>query len=115
MNKRRIGAKYEQKAVEYLETKGYRILERNYRCRQGEIDLIALHENYLVFVEVKYRSDARRGYGSEAVNVQKQRRIIRAASWYMIREHIPPDQPCRFDVLSFLGEHATLIQDAFEL
>ncbi len=115
LNKRYIGTKYEQEAAKYLENRGYRILARNYRCRQGEIDLIAAHEGYLVFVEVKFRSDARKGYGSEAVDVRKQRRIIRCAAWYMGREQIPENTPCRFDVLSFLGEQPTLIQNAFEL
>lgn len=115
MNKRLIGTAYEQKAVEYLEEQGYTILVRNYRCKQGEIDLIARHQGYLVFVEVKYRSGTGSGYGSEAVDYRKQRRIIRCAVWYMAREHVPEDQPCRFDVVSFLGEKVSLIQNAFEL
>lgn len=115
MNRRYIGEKYEQKAVEYLEKQGYKILEKNYRCKLGEIDLIASHENFLVFVEVKYRRDTRNGYGSEAVDFRKQQRIIRSASWYMAERRISQDRPCRFDVLSFLGERVTLIQNAFEL
>ena len=62
MNNRRTGSEYEARAAEYLTANGYRILERNFRCRQGEIDLIAQDGSYLVFVEVKYRSSlARRG------------------------------------------------------
>ena len=114
MNKRNIGSRYEQKAAQYLEEQGYRILERNYRCKLGEIDLIARDGAYLAFVEVKYRMDARAGYGLEAVDVRKQRRIIRAASWYLYEKHAGEEQPCRFDVVSFLGEEITLVRDAFE-
>lgn len=112
MNKRIIGTLYETKAAEYLERAGYHILERNYRCRMGEIDLIALHQGYLVFVEVKFRKDAYAGYGAEAVDWRKQKRIIAAARWYLMEKH-RGEIPCRFDVLSFLGEEIQLIQDAF--
>lgn len=112
--KRKTGALYEQRAAEYLEKKGYRILQRNYRCRAGEIDLVARDGVYLVFLEVKYRRDNKAGLGEEAVNAAKQSRIIRAARRYLYEQRLPQDQPCRFDVLSFLGEQVTLIQDAFQ-
>lgn len=115
MNRRTVGSQYEQKAAQYLEEQGYRILERNYRCKLGEIDLIARDGVWLVFVEVKYRLDARAGYGLESVDVRKQRRIARAASWYLYEKHIREDWPCRFDVVSFLGEEITLIKDAFQI
>lgn len=114
LNKRNIGSRYEQRAAQYLEEQGYQILERNYRCRLGEIDLVARDGNYLVFVEVKYRMDERAGYGLESVDVKKQRRIVRAASWYLCEKHIREGQPCRFDVVSFFGEELTLIKDAFQ-
>lgn len=115
MNRRKTGSRYETAAADYLEERGYRVLERNYRCRAGEIDLIAMHGEYLVFIEVKYRSDGRAGYGPESVDRRKQLRIIRAASWYLAEKHIGPEQPCRFDVVSFLGDEAALIQDAFQV
>lgn len=114
MNKRAIGTEYEQKAAAYLEQQGYQILERNYRCRIGEIDLIAQDGRYLVFVEVKYRSDKRAGYGYEAVDYRKQQRIIRTAQWYLAEKKTLWERPCRFDVLSFLREEVTLIKDAFQ-
>lgn len=114
MNKRSVGTEYEKKAAACLEKQGYRILERNYRCRLGEIDIIAESEGYLVFIEVKYRRNAETGYGYEAVDLRKQQRIIRAASWYMKQHGISQDKPCRFDVVSFLGEQVTLIRNAFE-
>jgi putative endonuclease len=114
LNKRSIGTRYEEKAVQYLLQQGYQILERNYRCRQGEIDLIARDGTYLVFLEVKYRHDLRAGYGYEAVDYRKQQRILHSALWYMRQHRIPENQPCRFDVVSFLGEEVTLIKNAFE-
>lgn len=113
MNKRAVGAAYEAKAAKHLESLGYRILERNYRCRTGEIDLIAMHEGYLVFVEVKFRQDAHAGYGAEAVTWRKQQRIIRAAQWYLMEKR-GGERPCRFDVVSFLGEEIQVIQNAFQ-
>ena len=56
MNKRTVGKEYEERACRYLEDRGFRTAERNFRCRQGEIDIIGYHEGYLVFVEVKYRA-----------------------------------------------------------
>ncbi len=114
MNKRSTGTAYEKKAQQYLRERGYRILASNYRCRAGEIDLVAEHGGYLVFIEVKYRADLHAGYGLEAVDGRKQRRILRAASWYLA-QHGGYDRPCRFDVVSFLGEEITLVQDAFQL
>ena len=67
MNKRKTGAEYEELAARWLTGTGFEILEKNYRCRIGEIDLIARDGRYLVFVEVKYRSDEKAGDPSEAV------------------------------------------------
>lgn len=114
MNKRMQGGIYEKRAAEYLESAGYQVLQANYRCKAGEIDLIARQGRYLVFVEVKYRRDGRCGDGMEAVDIRKQRRIIRAASWYLMEHHVDAQMPCRFDVISFRGEELTLIQDAFQ-
>lgn len=104
---------YEKKAAAYLSAKGYRILERNYRCKAGEIDLIVEDGAYLVFVEVKYRTDLRAGYGFESVGIKKQHTIRKSALWYLTEKHVPSDRPCRFDVISFLAEEITLIKDAF--
>ena len=69
-------------AAAYLKKKGYQILEANFRCRFGEIDLIARDGGYLVFIEVKYRSSPT-GDSLEAVNRRKQRKIIRVAEYYL--------------------------------
>ena len=116
MNKRKLGAAYENKAAEYLENRErYKILQRNYRCPLGEIDLIAVDAGVLVFVEVKYRKDLALGTPFEAVHYKKQKTIQNIARYYLM-EH--PDFffcPCRFDVVGILGEKLTLIKNAFEL
>lgn len=114
MNKKSTGFCYERKAAEYLLSCGCNIIERNYRCKAGEIDLVVRDGSYLVFVEVKYRSTAVNGYGSEAVDFRKQTRIRKAAVWYMKERHVPPDQPCRFDVISFFGDEISIVKDAFQ-
>ena len=114
-NKRRTGAAYEEKAASWLEEHGMQILERNYRCRRGEIDLIAMDGKYLVFVEVKYRRDLHAGYPAEAVDARKQKRIAGAAVCYCRERKISQDQPCRFDVVGILGDEIEHIKDAFGL
>ena len=102
MNKRKTGTEYEELAARWLTGKGFEILEKNYRCRIGEIDLIARDGRYLVFVEVKYRAGEKAGDPSEAVN------------WYLRQKRIPEDMPCRFDVVSILGSEIYHIKNAFE-
>lgn len=112
-NKRKVGARYEDLAADYLTKQGYEIVERNYRDRQGEIDIIAREGRYLVFVEVKYRRDTKSGYPEEAVYGQKQQRIRHTASYYLYRHGHGEETPCRFDVVSIAGEEISLIRDAF--
>lgn len=94
MNKRRVGADKERQAAEYLTGKGMQVLETNFRCRQGEIDLICRHRGYLVFVEVKYRSAAEKGYALEAVDHRKQRRICRVADYYRYARGLGDEDTC---------------------
>jgi putative endonuclease len=89
------------------------ILERNYRCRLGEIDIIARDEETLCFVEVKYRSGNRAGYPLEAVGPAKQRKIYQTASVYLKQHGLSMNVSCRFDVVSVLGENVTYIPGAF--
>ncbi len=111
-NKRRLGGKYEQAAGRYLESLGYEILAFNYRCKLGEIDLIAKDGAYLVFCEVKYRSGPGTGDPAEAVDSRKQRRISNGALWYLM-EHGLNDVPCRFDVISICDGRIRHIPNAF--
>ncbi len=112
-NKRAAGSRYEEKAAAFLQERGYQIVEKNYRERYGEIDLIARDGRYLVFVEVKFRRGAASGYPEEAVDARKQERIRHAATRYLCDRRYPADTPCRFDVVSILGEKFRLITDAF--
>ncbi len=117
-NKRQTGAYYEQAAGHYLEQLGYEILEYNYRCRLGEIDIIAKDGVYMVFCEVKYRGNGRKGNPLEAVDVKKQNVIYRCAMYYLTENHIE-DVPCRFDVVGIQGKDGmkdteiTYIKNAF--
>ncbi|MBS6644752.1 MAG: YraN family protein [Clostridiaceae bacterium] len=113
MNKRETGGCYEDMAAAYLEKEGYHILERNYYTRQGEIDLIAMDGDYLVFIEVKYRKDLKKGHPAEAVAYQKQQKIIKSARYYLYKHHLSEDKPCRFDVVSILNDEIQLIKNAF--
>lgn len=112
-NRRRTGSRYEQLAAASLVRMGFEILEQNYRCRAGEIDLIAREQRYLVFIEVKYRSSGQSGDPAEAVDRKKQRRIIKTARYYLMTHGYSEDTPCRFDVAAILGEEVRLIRDAF--
>ncbi|MBQ1311526.1 MAG: YraN family protein [Blautia sp.] len=112
-NRRKVGEEYEGRAADFLEKQGLRILERNFRCRQGEIDLIARDGRYLVFVEVKYRSGKGQGSGLEAVGRQKQHRIIRAAELFLIKNRLSVDTPCRFDVIAVDQGEIHWVPDAF--
>lgn len=112
-NKRKTGAKYERAAAEYLRNQGYEILEYNYRCHGGEIDLVVRDGEYLVFCEVKYRSDTLAGHSLEAVDKKKQHTIVRCAQFYLM-EHGMDDCPVRFDVIGITGNDICLIKDAFE-
>ncbi len=112
-NNREVGSCYERLAGAYLEQEGYKVLEYNYRCKPGEIDIIAKDGEYLVFCEVKYRTDDKKGHPYEAVNPAKQRVISKCALYYMTVNGID-DVPCRFDVVSIENHTVTLYRDAFD-
>ena len=113
MNRRKTGTGYEELAAAWLEQRGYEILERNFRTRKGEIDLVACDGAYLVFVEVKYRKNNKKGGAAAAVSTAKQKTISRVADYYMKVHGICADQSVRFDVVAFDGEEMELIRDAF--
>ena len=109
------GVDAEEAVCQFLQQRGLRVLERNHRCRFGEIDLIMHDRGHLVFVEVRYRGHGRFGSGAETVSLQKQARIISTATLYLQRIDNPP--PCRFDVVSVTGRQEyeiEWIKDAFQ-
>ena len=91
----RLGRRGEQLAADYLERSGYRVIERNVRRREGEIDLVALHDETLVFVEVKLRSPGPMGGAIEALTAAKQRRLRELAGAYAA-EH--PELPANLRI-----------------
>jgi len=93
------GKSGEEKAAAYLRLKGYKILEKNYRVGQGEIDLIAQRGSRLVFVEVKTRRGKTQGSPLEAVTPHKVRRLSNAAAFYLA-QHPSASKSCRFDVVT---------------
>lgn len=113
-NNRTVGTAYEKAVGAYLKQQGYEILEYNYRCKTGEIDIIAKEGRYLVFVEVKYRKDQGSGSPFEAVDRKKQQIISRVASYYCFKHGFDSTTPCRFDVAAVLGNEIRMIRNAFE-
>ena len=103
-NKRQIGTDYETVATKYLEQKGYSILERNYRCPYGEIDIIARDKETVVFCEIKYRKKGSYGNPLAAVDSRKQRRISKVALYYTAGYKAPENVFYRFDVIGIDGE-----------
>lgn len=114
MNTREIGARKEEIACSFLVKNGVTIRERNFRCKQGEIDIIGYDGEYLVFFEVKYRKDASKGSALEAVGYGKQQKICKVSDYYRMIHHCPFDTPVRYDVIAIDGEEIQWIQNAFE-
>jgi putative endonuclease len=116
VKKNEIGKQGEVLARQFLEKQGYKIIETNYRCPLGEIDLIARHQSDLVFVEVKTRNSIAFSYPVEAVNYAKQRKIIQVSLYY-IKEAKQRDINCRYDVVSVILSSTPdiqLIKGAFD-
>ena len=101
------GHQAEQRAVTFLLQSGLEILQRNFRCRRGEVDVIARDGDDLVFVEVRWRSDNRRGGAGESIDHHKQRRLVAAARFYLMRYPDGPP-PCRFDAILLEGRGMAL-------
>jgi len=116
--KKELGKQGEEMAVRYLKKKGYRIVERNYVCKMGEMDIIAREKDTLVFVEVKTRTSMAFGPPQLAVNSTKQMQLSKVAL-YFLKEKQLEDVKARFDVVAILlrakGEEIELIKDAFDL
>lgn len=100
-----IGKMGEDLAVKYLEQIGYKIIERNFECRQGEIDIIAIDKNELVFIEVKTRTNIKYGKPAEAVDKNKQKHLTKAVKYYLYSRHLE-NEFVRIDVVEvYIYEH----------
>ena len=113
-----LGKAGEDIALKKIKKLGYRCIERNYRCALGEIDLIAKHGDYLVFIEIKTRKDRNTGYAKEAVNYRKMKQISKTALNYM-KDKKCYDTKSRFDVVAVSINRGIpdieVIENAFEL
>jgi putative endonuclease len=110
---RALGALAEARAAEFLQRKGYRLVDRNWTCRGGEIDLVCTApDGTLVFVEVRARSSTSHGTPLETVVDGKRRRLVRAAEIYL---HVKKktDAACRFDIVAITGDDIEHLEDAF--
>lgn len=114
MNTRKKGTEYEDVAADYLQCQGVEILERNYRNRCGEIDIIGKDGEYIVFFEVKYRKNSKKGAPAEAVNFTKQKTICRVADYYRMLHGIGEFFPIRYDVIAIEGLELIWYKNAFE-
>ncbi len=107
-----IGASAEELAARLLVQRGYTIVERNFRCASGELDIVARDRDVLVFVEVRSRADAEHGDAAAMVSVRKQRQVARVAMHYIV-DRDPVFARSRFDVVAITDGSAELFVDAF--
>lgn len=103
----------EDRAARYLESRGLRVVERNFRVRGGEIDLICQEGAYTVFVEVRLRSSSAYGGAAASITASKKAKLILAAHHWLARQGNVHDIACRFDCVLIDGDHMEWIKDAF--
>lgn len=108
------GARNEEVAASYLAARGYRIVERNFRTKLGELDIIARDGSVLVFVEVRSRATDLFGSALDAVNAAKRQKVSRLAEQYLTWRR-PRFESARFDVVAITGDEVVLIRDAWRL
>ena len=118
MQKKELGKKGEEIALRFLKKKGYRIIERNYVCKMGEVDIVAKEKDTLAFIEVKTRRTTTFGPPQMAVDQKKQEQLSKAAL-HFLKEKRLEEAKARFDVVAILlgprGEEIELIRNAFDL
>jgi putative endonuclease len=100
---RQIGAHWEDAALAHLQQSGLKLLDRNFNCRYGELDLVARDRDTIVFVEVRYRASSSRGDGAESIGASKRAKLVRAAQVYLQTRPQFASSPCRFDVVACGG------------
>ncbi|MEH6591703.1 MAG: YraN family protein [Halioglobus sp.] len=102
-----IGNKFEDRATQLLAAQGLKILARNYAAKTGEIDIIALENNCLVFLEVRARSNRHYASAAASVDRRKQQRILRTAQYFLKANPKWAQAACRFDVIAFEPQNST--------
>ena len=117
-NRRKRGILAELAAARYLQNNDIYLLARNYSCKIGELDIVGLDKEVLVFFEVRFRADSGYGTPAETVTRTKQKRIIRAAKCYLMANQELRNYPCRFDLLAVTQHrgkiHISWIKHAFQ-
>ena len=109
---RKQGDQAENKACQYLLDSGLILVEKNYNCKLGEIDLIMKDRDTLVFIEVRYRKNTNFGGAALSVTKSKQDKLVRAANHYLLKaRHVPA---CRFDVVAIENTTVNWIQNAID-
>ena len=111
--KQRQGEGWEQHALAYLQRQGLQLVESNFRCKAGEIDLILRDGDALVFVEVRQRQSRTHGGAAASITQAKIRRLVRAAQTYLLR--FPRVPPCRFDIIAIDGDKLDWLRDAIQV
>lgn len=112
--KRIKGDDKERLAEENLLAKGFTLIERNFLCKAGEIDLIMQDQEYLVFIEVRYRENKDFGGALGSITAGKQKKLRRAAEFYLLKNFGNTPPPCRFDVMAIEGQDEMLwVKNAF--
>lgn len=101
------GKTAEEMALQYLQSHHLVLVERNWQCRYGEIDLIMLNKQTLVFVEVRYRKKTSLGTPAETITVHKRQKLIKTATLFLQQNNHFLTKPCQFDVISIIGELTT--------
>jgi putative endonuclease len=110
--KQLIGQSGEDDALAYLQQQGLVLVERNFLCKGGEIDLVMQDRDVLVFIEVRKRADKQHGGAAASITPAKQRRLIVAAQRYLQRYKMPP--PCRFDVIAIDADEFVWLKNAID-
>lgn len=103
LNSRDHGSALEKQAAAHIKKFGFDIVETNYQCKLGEIDIIAKKDHCLVFIEVRHRKHKKFGGALESVDMKKQKKIIKAASYYLQQKKLTNTMECRFDVIAIEG------------
>ena len=107
------GEKSEQQACHYLLAQGLQLIEKNFQCKQGELDLIMRDDKTIVIVEVRYRQSNKYGGALESITKKKQSRIIASTEYYLLKNKI--NSPIRFDVVAMSGDRdINWIKNAFQ-